>query len=179
MIKQKILDKIIYIFERFEKYILLGFFILFILFAGLTIYLNRAGNHYLKKLNTQQINLSKLLGKWNNIKLQQKNVETMLDKNKNFKLGFYINNLIKQKNLEAKTNSPTVQSLGKTLYEEVTQILTVTNSDMQKLVQLLDLIENNELVYIKKLEINAQNKNISFALTLATLQTKVTTNEKP
>jgi hypothetical protein len=178
MINPKIFDNVLNIFKKFKNIILIGFFVLFILLAALTIYLNHVGYKSILNLNSQQKNLSQLLGKWNNLKLRQKNVENMLEKNKNFKLGFYINNLIKEKNLDAKTSSPIVQQLEKTSYEEVTQVLTVNNSNTQVLVQLLELIENNELVYIKKMEIIQQIKNITFALTLATLQLKVKINER-
>jgi hypothetical protein len=177
MIKFKIIDKLLSFFEKLQTYILIGFFVLFALFAGLTIYLNSNGYNSIKKLNLQQKSLGKLLGKWNSIKSQQKSVETMLEKNKNFKLGFYIINLINEKNLNAKTSSPVVQPLGKTSYEEVTQVLTVNNSNTKILANLLEIIENNELVYIKKMEISPQEKTISFALTLATLQQKVISNE--
>jgi hypothetical protein len=174
---QNFFNKLVYVFEKFQKLILIIFLVLFFLLGALTIYLNQRGNKSIITLNSQQKNIGRLLGKWNSLKSQQKNVETMLEKNKNFKLGFYINNLIKEKNLNAKTSSPVVQTLSKTLYEEVSQVLTVSNSNTQVLVELLDSIEGNNLVYIKKLEITPQLKNISFALTLATLQQKVTSND--
>lgn len=177
MIYSKYLNKIINVFAKFQKYILLGVLFIFLSLGALTIYLNHIGNKSLTRLNAKRKDLSGLLGKWNNIKSQQKSVELSLEKNKNFKLGAYINNLITENNLEAKTSSPNIQPLQKTLYEEVSQILTVNNANTKILVQLLEQIENKELVYIKKLEITPQGKSISFAITLATLQQKVKPNE--
>ena len=94
MINPKIFDNVLNTFKKFKNIILIGFFVIFILLAALTIYLNHVGYKSILNLNSQQKNLSQLLGKWNNIKLRQKNVENMLEKNKNFKLGFYINNLM-------------------------------------------------------------------------------------
>lgn len=175
---KELIEKIFHFVWKFQKFILLGLLILFLFLGGLTIYLNILGNNNIKKINNQRKNLATLLGKWNNIKAQQKKVETELDKNKNFKLGFYINNLIKQHNLNAKTGATSTQQLGKMGYEEITQSVTIENSDTKKLVELLEQIENNELVYIKKLEIIPQIQKISFTLTLATLQPKVSVNEK-
>jgi hypothetical protein len=175
---KKLIEKLFYFIWRFQKFIIIGLFIFFLALSGLTIYLNILGNNNLKKINNQRKNLTTLLGRWNNIKAQQKKVESELEKNKNFKLGFYINNLIKELNLDAKTGVTSTQQLGKLGYEEIIQSLSVDNFDTKRLVELLEKIENNELVYIKKLEIINQIKKISFTLTLATLQPKVSVNEK-
>ena len=175
---KELIKKIFNFIFKFQKFILLGILILFLILGGLTIYLNIIGKQNITKINSQRKNLATLLGKWNNIKAQQKKVETELEKNKNFKLGFYIDNLKRQHNLNAKTGVPTTQQLGKMGYEEITQTVNIENSNTQKLVELLEQIENNELVYIKKLEIIPLAQTISYALTLATLQPKVSVNEK-
>ena len=171
---QDIVSRIGNLLNKFQLQAVLILFVIALALGSVTLYLRSNGLDNIKKMNRQRAEISTLLGRWESIKTQQKKVEEALGNAKNFKLGHYVNTLAKEQNLNATNSAISSQPLLSLGYEELAITTTVENSTTEDLVELLQKIEKNGLVYIKKVEITPKNKRISYSLTLATLQPKAT-----
>jgi len=133
----------------------------------------------LRRLNKDREEAQQLLSKDLEIKKQRAIVEQMFNKNKNFKLREYFDTVIHKLNLEpyvkevqlSVNNLENVRAEG---YTEIRLTASLTNINIQHLVQLLNEIEQNELVFTKRIEItkSATLPVIDAEIIIATLQPK-------
>lgn len=130
--------------------------------------------------NSLRINARDILTKDEEVKRQKNIVDKVLEKrNKSFKLLQVfiqiINKLRLQSNLKKRdafvSNLEHLRSRG---YSEVRVEANLTNLNTKQLVELLDEIEKNTIIYTKYLEINRSGKApvVDVILTIATLQSQ-------
>lgn len=151
---------------------------------GGIIYLQfRRTSHFKKEMNIINKNrerVKEILEKNELIKMQRARAEEILAQNKQFKLKQYIeDDLLKQLNLGANLKSDPVsindlENLRAQGYEEVRMVLDLININMKQLIDLLDILEHNNRIVLKKLEItkSKQQPTIDVTLTMSTLQHK-------
>lgn len=136
----------------------------------------------MKNINTQREEVKKILEKNDIIKQYQERAEQVLAQDKNFLLATYIDNeliaplQLTQKPRRISTNIPeNLRDLG---YQEVKADLEFTNLDMKQLVDLLEKLEKNNRIDIKKLDItkSKQQPKIDIALTISTIEHRTGTS---
>ena len=129
----------------------------------------------LKYANTIRSDVQSLLEKAALVKKQKDDVHAMLEKEPNFKIAGYFQDVLAQLGLTAKeeSRSVTTQERGEQEYDE--SILTSKFNDisMKELTELLNVLEQNKRIYTKSLEMQRSrksNRSIEVLLTIATLQ---------
>jgi hypothetical protein len=129
----------------------------------------------IKALNSQRIEAQEILTRFEQVTQQKEAVESVLEKDKSFRIVGYVDTLLN--NLQLNRNKgpyqPTTEPLeGHDTYDEVTLIVPLIEITMRNLAELLNEIEKNERIYIKQLDIvKSQAKPaIDVTVTLATLQ---------
>ena len=127
----------------------------------------------IKNTNQARAETKKILQQHNLVMQQQDEVNTILEKDKNFIIADYFNTLIENLHLtvyNSKTPNVSVENLNNGYIEEKLDA-GFTNMNMQQLCQLLDKIERNERIYTKELAITKALKSptIDVTLTIATL----------
>ena len=165
---------------------MLGVFIFIILISGTLIYRYYATiaavNKRAEIANRKRNELRGLLERYEMVKKQQAEVDSLLSKDKEFKIGGYFNDLIMKFGIEKnKTREP--ETSRETLDNEYTEVkLYATFAQMRtkQIAELLDAIEQNERVYTKEVEMykpgtNGQTVNVN--LLIATIEPK--TEELP
>jgi hypothetical protein len=165
---------------------ILGVFIFIILMSGTLIYRYystiAAVNKRAESANRKRNELRGLLERYEMVKKQQAEVDSLLSKDKEFKIGGYFNELItkfgidKNKTREPETSRETLDN-G---YTEVKLYATFAQMSTKQVAELLDAIEQNERVYTKEVEMykpgtNGQTVNVN--LLIATIEPK--TEELP
>ncbi len=165
---------------------MLGVFIFIILISGTLIYRYYATiaavNKRAEIANRKRNELRGLLERYEMVKKQQAEVDSLLSKDKEFKIGGYFNDLIMKFGIEKnKTREP--ETSRETLdngYTEVKLYATFAQMSTKQIAELLDAIEQNERVYTKEVEMykpgtNGQTVNVN--LLIATIEPK--TEELP
>jgi len=117
----------------------------------------------------------KLLKRHQRIQEQQKQVNSVLEQDAEFKIKEYMNKLIGQQQLDkqAELGKPQERDVQKGYTEAVLDV-SVSRMSMKELVMLMQKTEQNERVYLKSLTINQrkQEQKIDATLTVATLHMK-------
>ncbi len=133
----------------------------------------------LRRLNKDRGEARELLSKDLQIKKQRTVVEEMLQKNKNFKLMQYFDTTINKLNLEPyikdkQISVTSLENLRAEGYSEIRLTATLVNMNTQQLAQLLYEIEQNELVFTKRVEItkSATLPAIDAEIIIATIHPK-------
>jgi hypothetical protein len=168
-------------FQEAEKKELYRYFILFmagiLLGIGLFLYWywGKVGNlkDNLKSTNQARLETRRILQQHALVMQQQDEVNTILEKDKDFLILDYFNTLLSSLHLEVYNSKPaqvTEENLNNGYIEEKLDA-GFTNMNMQQLCQLLDKIERNERIYTKELNITKALKSptIDVTLTIATL----------
>lgn len=183
----KIFNKIFDFFNKFSEKKFIQFIIIFLVFittlCGIIIYKYYSNTNNLvkqiKSINNLRIEAKDLLERNLAIKNQQEKVDEILTKDKNFKIINYFETLTKELRLNNYINEKSKQISisdveSKQNYSEIRLNVKIQNINMKQLTDLLEKIENNERVFIKKLEINKSEKlpTIDADLTIATLEEK-------
>lgn len=166
--------------KELNRYLLI-YLAVIITLAGLLIYWQYSAALALKKkiayTNTQRNEAREILTQDEEVQQQKNIVDKTLKERKKFKLQHYfehtINKLGLQNNL--KKHDPFVSNLEHLRsqgYSEVRVEASLINLNTKQLVELLDEIEHNTIIYIKYLEITKSGKApaIDVLLTIATLQ---------
>lgn len=131
----------------------------------------------LKKTYALRNNANKLIQRQKEITEQKDIVDAILNKNPNFKLAQFFDSLAEglRLNQYIENKTPAVETrLENQDYSEVTLERRINNINTKQAAELIEKIEENERVYIKKLEIIKSNKipAVDVELTIATLQPK-------
>ena len=152
-----------------------------IMFAALLIFWQTNKAKTIKKkivqTNSQRITARDILTQDQEVQAQKRLVEQILTERKNFKLQHFFGLILKQLKLQnnLKKSDPFVSNLEQLKssgYSEVRVEASLVNLNMKQLVELLDEIEKNPIIYVKYLEINKSGKApaIDVLITIATLQ---------
>ncbi|HJM68705.1 MAG TPA: hypothetical protein QGF02_02045 [Candidatus Babeliales bacterium] len=161
-------------------FIILG---LVVLCGGFLFYRYSSSVTSLKKqmvvLNRARKETQLLLSKNEVVQKQRDKVETMLAKEKSFKIMEYFKTVLDKLKLNAHRTSEKIsinesEGVRASGYEEVNLNTQLTNMNTKQVVNLLFEIEQTERVYIKKMEITHSKTNpvVDLNLTIGTLQKK-------
>lgn len=168
--------------KKLYTYISVGI-ILFGLGIGLFIFqyyrtINNARSA-IEETNELREDAQSILGKLEQVKKQRAEVDAMLLKEPNFKIGGYFDELLKRMHLANKKTMGTTSTADlDEKYRESIYTVKFAGMNMRELTQLLNEIEQKERLYTKRLEIQKSKKNpqtIDVDLTVATLQLKAGT----
>jgi len=116
-----------------------------------------------------------LIMKSDRIKLEEDRIKGLLEENKGFSIKTFFETLTLEQKLTPEPGWDTeIRSIeGNDTFDEIVLNATFKNQTTQKLVTLLTVLDNNEIVYIKELEIKKEPKKvITFTLTIATKKRK-------
>ena len=177
-----ILDQIRQFFEgldqkQFQRY-MIGILSCFIIAYGVIIVRYYTTTSALKKrilfINSKRRDVKQILERYEIVKKQQAEVDALLAKDTDFKIGGYFNNVIKKLGLaQNKTREPeTSREELDNGYTEIKLYASFSNMNTQKLTELLDTIEQTERIYTKDVEIYKPDKGatINVNLLIATLE---------
>jgi hypothetical protein len=164
--------------KNFYKYLAIGSIIFFIVMAGLMVrhyYAIGSLRTQISMINSLREDAKIILDKAVVVEQQKKDVNAMIAQEPNFKIGGYMKELLEKNNLtEKKKLEQYIPVDRQDNYRETILTTQFTQMTMQELVILLDKIEQNELIYIKSLEISQSKTSgtIDTTLIIATLQPK-------
>lgn len=167
--------------KEFQKYVIIALSSIAILVLGATYYTYSTASTLviqIKKLNTQINQIEKLLAKNNQLTEEEQKIQEILDANPDFNMNTYFEKFYTKHKLKPEPNwkpedgSIIEGSKRGVRYQEVLLKATFKNQTMQKLVTVLQDIYNEQIVYLKTLEITSEKEKINFELTLATKQYK-------
>jgi hypothetical protein len=116
-----------------------------------------------------------LIAKSDKIKAEEERIKALLEENKGFSIKTFFETLTREQKLTAEAGWDTeIRSIeGNDTFDEIVLSATFKNQTTQALVALLGVLDNNEIVYIKELEIKKEaKKTIAFTLTIATKKRK-------
>jgi len=162
--------------QSFYKYAAIGLALFFVIVFGLLYYFMSSLGYYnrqIENINDMRQGAQQILEKNARVEQQRKAVDAILNRNPEFLIAGYFDELVKKLDLSDKTAAAeTVTRVERDNYEEITYSPRFIDINMKQLTELLQEIEQNERVYIKELEIEPSNKApyaIDVRLTIATL----------
>jgi hypothetical protein len=132
----------------------------------------------IKKINQLRDQAKKILTRHAIVKKQQAEVNTVLDRDRSFKIKEFFTTIISELSLgNSLTKQPEVtdpQDLGNG-YSEIKLDASFTGLSTQQLVDLLYKIEQSERIYTKEVIVTKAQKSptLDLAIVLATLQQKI------
>lgn len=170
--------------DQFRRY-LIAFFVGYSLIIGfLVIWHIRSVNNRMtriKGINKKYLEVRNLLERYEMVKKQKAEVDAVLEKDKDFKIGGYFNTVLQQLNLLGKkTREPETSAEElENGYREIKLYATFNGLNMKQLIDLLDALEQNERIYTKEVEVYKpeQDRTINVNLLIATLEPKEETVE--
>jgi len=170
--------------QQFQRY-LIALFVGIFLITSIIVYRYYSNVSALKKkivyINNKRRDVKELLERYEIVKKQQEEVDALLEKDKDFKIGGYFDSVMNQVGIARnKTREPETSSEElDNGYTEIKLYASFSNMNMQKLTELLDTLEQNERIYTKELEIYKPNQGptINVNLLIATLEPKIETEE--
>lgn len=172
-----------FITQRSQKeiYRLLGIAatIIVLMLAGLTYYHFNRMSRLRKEMdvvNRARKETQKLLSRYTAVQKQRQEINAVLEKDRAFKIKEYFNALISDQNINQQNVKQIDVSQPQDLrngYFEIRLDAAITNLSMKKLTELLYVLEKNQRIYIKELQITkTQQQAIDATVTIATLQPK-------
>ena len=147
--------------------------------SGFIMYYTRGGINSLQEqlveINDGRRSISILLGRYTSVKKQRQAVNAILSREKGFKIYGYFHEKVLDplgisKNLVQDT--PPITTKKDKDYEEISLTGVLNELSMKQLTDLLQKIAENELVYLKKIEIvksESMPPSVNATLTIATL----------
>lgn len=166
--------------RQFQLFIagVVGISLLFITFFDIQLYrISRQLKAKIKKLNIEREDrVRDILTKGTHIKQQKEEMDRLLKEDVNFKIAGYFNVVLKKLGTtKKKITETTTQTDIDTVYRESTLSVRLDEMDMKELTELLQVLENNKRISIKRLEIFASSKKqnaIDVQLIIATMLLK-------
>ncbi len=166
--------------HTFYKYVA-GFLAAIILIMGIILFMHHRKVNTLKtqisKLNTQRDEVQHLLSTFACVKTQKTEVEALLEKDKNFKIVGYIDDLLTSLALAGnktglQQSEESLENIGP--YTEIKVVVTLSDISMRQLSELLQQIEKNERVHMTALTITKSptKPTIDVTLTIGTVQSR-------
>lgn len=165
--------------KEFKKYALIAFGTILLLLGFLIFTYYRSASQLktqISTINKKRKDVQGMLERYARVKKQQVEVDTMLAKDKTFKIAQYFENLLTKLGIGSnKAQEPeTVPKDVLDGYTEWTLYANLANLNTKKLSELLYTIEQEERIYTKELEIEKNKKanSINVKITIATLEQK-------
>jgi len=167
--------------KEFQQYILGAIAAVALLALGTTYYIYHTSSSLsleIKKLNTQKNKINQLIAQNSKLEKEEASIRALLDKNPDFTMLSYFETFYTKHNIKPEGNWKPEEgaiiegSEPGVKYQEIFIRAEFKNQTMEKLVTILNDIYNEQVIYLKNLEINAENSKINFELTLATKQYK-------
>lgn len=150
---------------------LLAIFLVYLFFHQKHTLLKELQNAYKQRNEAYQ-----LIEKNNEIQRQKAVVSQLLEKNSDFRLMQFFDTLIDSLRLTqyVENKQLTTTELENNTLTELALEVKIANINMKQAVEFLEKIEENERIYIKKLEIKKAGKlpAVDVDITIATLQLK-------
>lgn len=179
-----LLDKIVAFIEgidekQFYKYALGGVFIIATLVGIILIrhsYSARAIKRHISAINADREDVRQILNRFVAVEKQRADVNAVLAEEPDFKIGGYIDDLLKKQGLSNKIKVQNITPVEREgIYREVLLTLQLSDMNIQELTTLLDEIEQKRRIYVKLLQTTKSKKTpgtIEVTLTVGTLQLK-------
>lgn len=184
-----VLEKIHNYFEQldtktFRNYVL-GAGLIYFALIGFFLYRHVSSVRFLQKrmgyLNVQRQDMQTLLARYGVVKNQQAEVDKLLEKDKDFKIGGFFNTVLNTLGIaKLKSREPeTSKELLDNGYTEVKLYASFSAIDMKTIATLLDKLEQNERIYTKEIEVYKPNgaTTLNLNLIIATLESKTESSE--
>jgi len=167
--------------KDFYKY-LGGYIVIVLLLSSALIYRYYARlntlNSAIEELNEQREKVRRMISSSERIQKQRIEVDSLLAKEEDFKIGGYFENILAKLNLKNnKTVGDHTHIDHKNNYRESILKVRLVDMDMKQLTELLKELALNKRIFIKELELVAskkKHKKIDVSLTIATLEIKPT-----
>jgi uncharacterized protein YlaN (UPF0358 family) len=166
--------------RQFQIFIgtVVGISLLFIALFDIQLYrLSRQLKTKIKRLNIEREDrVRDILTKGGYIKQQKEEMDRLLKEDVNFKIAGYFSVVLKKLGMaRKKITETTTQTDIDVVYRESSLAARLDEMDMKELTELLQVLENNKRISIKRLEIFASTKKpnaIDVQLTIATMLLK-------
>ncbi len=130
----------------------------------------------IETINEQRERAKRLLSQYENIKKHRTEVDALLAKNPDFKIGGYFGSVLATLGLtDKKTTADEYSRIDHNKYTEIIFKAKLTDMNMKQLCELLYTLDSNKRIYTKELEITKSKqtrKAIDVTLTIATLEPK-------
>lgn len=129
----------------------------------------------LSQLHEQSRKNDKIVSDSNKIKAEEERIQTMLNENKGFNIKTFVEQFCAEQKLkpEAEWTTETRSIEGNETFDEVLLPVTFKNQTTQALVTMLSGLDKQEMIYIKELIVQKEDKKkITITLTIATQKRK-------
>lgn len=171
--------------KQFQRYTSIVCALLFILTSFMIYRYYKNVSFYKKKIaaiNQKRNEVKDILERFEMVKIQQNEVDNLLAKDKDFKIGGYFKDVINKLGIaQNKTREPETSSeVLDNGYTERKLYASFSNMNMQKLTELLDTLEQEERIYTKEVEMykpDEGGRTINVNILIATLEPKIETSE--
>lgn len=127
----------------------------------------------LTKTKRQQEEIRLLLGQFTQLQEESKNVNAVLEEEKNFKIKNFYDSLLQQQNLQgSQLKEAEIQEENlRNRYTEMKLISQLHQLSTEQLCNLLDALEKKARIYVKDLSITkTRNNNLDVVLVIGTLK---------
>jgi len=135
----------------------------------------------LKKINSRREEAQLILKKLQTVTKQKDEVDTLLDKEKNFKIQSYFDDTVKQLGLTSnqKRDADVSEEALQKGYSEIKLVAQFKSITMEQLCKLLEALEQKPRIYVKELVITkARGASLDITLTIATLKSQTASESK-
>ena len=123
----------------------------------------------MKRINVLAVKTSTILGTYEKMKEEEERYQNSIEKNKDFTLNGYFEQFCREQNLTPEPGWVSGTESINEQFEEISLPATFKGLTTEKLVNLLDILDKKELIYVKDLKIkNTGSKQISCEITIAT-----------
>lgn len=164
--------------KELQKYLIIVLAIAVTLISSIIYYTYSTSSqlaHDIKKTGRLARKSIRLMSQYEKLQEEENRLKDLLAKHKDFNVKIYFEQFCKQHGITPEPGWNTSIDIINEKFEEVTLPATFKDQDTQKLVQILEKFDKNELIYVKSLSIrpekykkNKAAKKISFDITLAT-----------
>ena len=167
--------------KEFQQYLIVGLVSIGLLATGTTYYIYQKSSNLvtqLKQLNRNANNIARIVARHEKLQEREQNIITLLEKYPDFNINSYFerfytkHKITPEPNWKPEEGAVIIGSQENVRFQEIVLQATFKNQTMQKLVELLQDLYKETIVYIKELEIRRENAKITIELTLATQQYK-------
>lgn len=171
-------------YKQFQRIVII-FFSTFFFISFIILYVNIRTHKKLttriRTINRKRTEVRELLERYELVKRQKSEVDSFLEKDKDFKIAAFFDNVLQHLNLLGKkTRDPETSAENlENGYREIKLFATFSDMNMKQLIDLLDALEQNERIYTKELELYKpeQAQTINVNILIATLEPRLETVE--
>jgi len=167
--------------KEFQQYLIVGLVSIGLLATGTTYYIYQKSSNLvtqLRQLNLDANKIARIVARHEKLQEREQNIRTLLEKYPDFNINSYFerfytkHKITPEPNWKPEEGAVIIGSQENVKFQEIILQATFKNQTMQKLVELLQDLYKETIVYIKELEVRRENAKITIELTLATQQYK-------